>query len=181
VGGYCLTKDPLFALASLGSLFNIDGPEFVFSKLAMEVNQKMPLHAVRRLSSLMNNELEKKNILVMGVSYKGDIGDSRFSPSELLVRTLKARGAHVMCFDPFLSYWSEMEQPLLSDFPDTDEYEAVVFATAHSQFYDLDVSSWLKGNRPVVLDAVNIMSESQRRLCRESGVVVETIGRGSGL
>ena len=181
VGGYCLTKDPLFALASLGSLFNIDGPEFVFSKLAMEVNQKMPLHAVRRLSSLMNNELEKKNILVMGVSYKGDIGDSRFSPSELLVRTLKARGAHVMCFDPFLSYWSEMEQPLLSDFPDTDEYEAVVFATAHSQFYDLDVSSWLKGNRPVVLDAVNIMSENQRRICRESGVIVETIGRGNGL
>ena len=86
-----------------------------------------------------------------------------------------------MCFDPFLSYWSEMEQPLLPDFPDTDEYEAVVFATAHSQFYELDVSSWLKGNLPVVLDAVNIMSENQRRICRESGVIVETIGRGNGL
>mgnify|MGYP001185722432 CR=1 FL=1 len=181
VGGYCLTKDPLFALASLGSLFNIDGPEFVFSKMAIEVNQQMPLHAVQRLSDLMNNELEKKNILIMGVSYKGDIGDSRFSPSELLVRTLKERGAHVTCFDPFLSYWSEMEQPLLSEFPNANQYDAVVFATAHSQFYELDIMSWLKGNHLVVLDAVNVISESQRRLCRESGVVVETIGRGSGL
>ena len=101
-----LTKDPLFAPASLDGLFNIDGPEFIFSKLAMEVNQKMPLHAVERLSTLMNEELENKNILIMGVSYKGDIGDSRFSPSELLVRTLNKRGANIVCFDPFLSYWS---------------------------------------------------------------------------
>ena len=56
-----------------------------------------------------------------------------------------------------------------------------MFATAHSQFYELDIMSWLKGNHLVVLDAVNVISESQRRLCRESGVVVETIGRGSGL
>ncbi len=181
VGGYCLTKDPLFALASLRGLFNIDGPEFAFSKLALEVNKKMPLHAVERLTILMNNELERKNILIMGISYKGDIGDSRFSPSELLVRTLNDRGAHVTCYDPFLTYWSEMEQPLLSEFPDAVQYDAVVFATAHSQFYELDVSSWLKGNQLVVLDAVNVISESQRRICREYGVVVETIGRGNGL
>ena len=181
VGGYCLTKDPLFAPASLGGLFNIDGPEFIFSKLAMEVNQKMPLHAVERLSTLMNEELENKNILIMGVSYKGDIGDSRFSPSELLVRTLKNRGANIVCFDPFLTYWPEMEQPLLSELPDAAQYDAVVFATAHRQFYELDILSWLKGKQLVILDAVNVMSENQRRICRQSGVIVETIGRGNGL
>jgi len=181
VGGYCLTKDPLFAPASLDGLFNIDGPEFIFSKLAMEVNQKMPLHAVERLSTLMNEELENKNILIMGVSYKGDIGDSRFSPSELLVRTLKNRGANIVCFDPFLTYWPEMEQPLLSELPDAAQYDAVVFATAHRQFYELDILSWLKGKQLVILDAVNVMSENQRRICRQSGVIVETIGRGNGL
>ena len=74
-----------------------------------------------------------------------------------------------------------MEQPLLSEIPDAAQYDAVVFATAHRQFYELDILSWLKGKQLVILDAVNVMSENQRRICRQSGVIVETIGRGNGL
>ena len=79
IGGYCLTKDPAFAPAASKELLKQD-LDFPFSKLAMNESSKMPLHAVSRMRELLGGDFHNKNILICGVSYRENIGDTRYSP-----------------------------------------------------------------------------------------------------
>jgi UDP-N-acetyl-D-mannosaminuronate dehydrogenase len=107
----------------------------------------MPLHTVQRLIFLLGSSLKGKRILVCGISYRQDIGDSRFSPSETLVRELIKDGAHVSCHDPYLTYWDELDQTLLKKLPTPADYNAVIMAVPHKQYRGLTLSSWALGAR----------------------------------
>ncbi len=181
VGGYCLTKDPAFTPAAARQLFGKENLKFPFSELAMQVNQAMPQHSLHRLIQLLDGDIREKIILLLGVSYRQDVGDPRFSPVEALARGVLQAGANINAFDPFLSYWPEMDLNLPATMPDADSFDAVVFTTPHRQFIELDLASWLGNARPVVLDTVNVLSRIQRTRCRSLGVRTESIGRGDGL
>lgn len=181
VGGYCLPKDPAFTPAAVRQLFNIESLDFPFSRLAMQVNQAMPTHAFERLEELLDSELKDKSILLLGISYRQDVGDTRYSPVESLVRALETHGAHVMAFDPYLEYWPEMDRPLPNKLPDANKFDAVVISTPHTQFFELDLLTWLGNAQPVILDTVNTISKRQRQRCRAVGIRIESVGRGSGL
>jgi UDP-N-acetyl-D-glucosamine dehydrogenase len=181
VGGYCLTKDPAFAPASARELFDRADLDFPFSDLTLKVNQAMPIHCAQRLQALLGGACKDKNILILGVSYRQDVDDTRISPVEILVRTLTQAGAVIKAFDPFVTYWSEMECHLLDQMPEPFSFDAVVFSTPHQEFIELDVFSWLGEARPVVLDAVNVIAKPQREQCRAAGIKIESIGRGDGL
>ena len=56
--------------------------------MAVRVNHEMPLHTVSRIKSLLKSTLSEQKILVCGVSYREDVGDTRYSPSEILVKEL---------------------------------------------------------------------------------------------
>ncbi len=179
VGGYCLTKDPTFAPAAAKQLFDKD-LHFPFSQMAVKTNNEMPLHTLKRLKSLMSNNFFEKKILICGVSYRQDIGDSRFSPSEILVKELLHQGAKVDCHDPYLSYWDELDRELLKDLPGPSIYDAVVFTVPHKQYKDLDIASW--GNQSIViLDANGLFNNKKRALFRLAGINIESIGVGNGL
>jgi len=181
VGGYCLTKDPAFARAAVNQIFGKDSLNFPFSRLAMKVNQAMPEHSVARLEMLLDNSCIGKTILVMGVSYRQDVGDTRYSPVEVLVRALEQRGADVTCFDPFVDQWSEMNRTLPSSMPSAKIFDAIVIATRHKDFLELDLLKWLGEARPAILDTVNVITLAERRRCRELGIRIESVGRGDGL
>ena len=180
VGGYCLTKDPTFAPAAVKQLFKKE-VDFPFSKMAVQVNHNMPLHTVSRLTALLADSLEDKKILVCGISYRQDVGDTRYSPSETLVRALLDKGVNVSLHDPYVEHWEEMNLPLLNELPKAQDYDAVVFAVAHKLYCELDLSGWGAGNTTLVLDANYIFSENQRKVAREHGINLESIGRGDGL
>ena len=118
---------------------------------------------------------------MLGVSYRHDIGDTRYSPTETLVRNLEDRGAIVTCYDPFVRYWSEMKRSLPVDFPDPHGFDAIVIATSHKAFSSMDILKWLNGARPTILDTANVMTLSVRHRCRKAGIQVESVGRGNGL
>jgi len=181
VGGYCLTKDPAFTPAAATQILNYQELEFPFSQLTLKVNQAMPLHAAAKLSKLLGGDVHDKEILLLGVSYRQDIGDTRFSPAESFAQALLNSGAKVKAFDPFIEEWPEMDLQLFSRLPSPTPFDAVVFSAPHQQFIDLDLLSWLGLARPVVLDTVNVVCKGQRDLCRQSGIKVESIGRGVGL
>ena len=94
--------------------------------MAVKINHLMPLHTVERLVSLLERPLKSTKILVCGVSYREDIGDSRFSPSEILVRELIKKGGKVYCHDPYLTYWDELDLALLKELPKPANYNAVI-------------------------------------------------------
>lgn len=181
VGGYCLTKDPTFAPAAVEQLFELDPVAFPFSALAVQVNHRMPLAAARRLESLLDGSLEGRTILLLGVSYREDVADTRYSPSETFLRDLEAQGARVVCHDPYVRSWEELEREVSAELPAAAGVDAVVLAVAHQQFRELDYGSWLGDARPVFLDANNVLSDAQRDALRGLGARVESIGRADGL
>ncbi len=178
VGGYCLTKDPAFAPAASRQILNCPDLQFPFSMMSLKVNQEMPLHVVGRLRLLLDGNFDQKRILILGVSYRPGIGDTRYSPVEAFARALIGGGAEVDAYDPFISDWPEMDMKLAEKMPSPTKFDAVVFTTGHDEFKGLDLVAWLDGSQPVILDTVNVVSKAQRERCRDLGVEVESIGRG---
>ena len=180
VGGYCLTKDPIFAPAAAAQIFDLKGLSFPFVGLTKDINQRMPCHVVDRLEEAMGNSLRGKEVLICGVSYRPDIGDSRFSPSETLVWELKIRGANVLLNDPVVGYWEELEIRVDEKMPER-KVDGVILAVAHSVYRDCQMLDWLQRNATVIVDAVDLLSAEQRYQLKAQGLSVNSIGRGSDI
>jgi UDP-N-acetyl-D-mannosaminuronate dehydrogenase len=110
-----------------------------------------------------------------------DIGDTRHSPAETLVRALESNEAQVVGYDPLLDYWPEMNRTLPNVMPDPTDFDAIILSTPHKEFTNLDVVRWLGTARPVLLDTSNVLTLEKRNSCRNIGVRVESVGRGDGL
>ena len=67
----------------------------------------MPLRTLDAVRAHLGGSLAGLKILLLGVSYRQDVGDTRYSPSEALVRAAEAEGAAVTCQDPLVSFWPE--------------------------------------------------------------------------
>lgn len=177
VGGYCLTKDPAFAMISSNQLLNLPGLDFPFCELAMATNAGMPLHTLDRLRSAFGS-LDGRRILILGVSYRQDVGDTRYSPTETFVRAAEASGACVVGHDPLVDFWPELDRPVLTRLPDPTGFDAIVFAVPHREYADLDLVSWLRGARKLLLDANHVLTLAQVEALRANGHVLQFVGRG---
>jgi UDP-N-acetyl-D-glucosamine dehydrogenase len=99
VGGHCIPIDPLY-LTYESKQKGIQTP--LLDK-ADEVNISMPKYVVKRILSDHNQDLLGKNVVVVGVSYKSDISDTRESPALEILQLLADNGANTMWHDPLVS------------------------------------------------------------------------------
>jgi UDP-N-acetyl-D-glucosamine dehydrogenase len=135
VGGYCLTKDPL--LASWASQYLFDSERLPQSETAVRINDQMPLHTVKVVAEYFKRKLENKKILILGISYLQDVGDTRYTPVEPLYRQLKSFGVQIDCHDPFIVYWSEMNiQTISKELVSKKTYDAIIIGTPHSEYFE---------------------------------------------
>jgi UDP-N-acetyl-D-glucosamine dehydrogenase len=178
VGGYCLTKDPLFAGLAARDILGLDNLEFPLSQMAVRINQAMPLHAANKLRAQLGG-LNGKRVLLSGISYRQDVADTRYSPSQTFFECLVEQGASVTCADPLVSYWEDLSLPVLNSLSSCPDVHAVVFAVPHEEYKRLEPISWLQGRIPYILDGNDCLSGEQRREFARAGCVVESIGRGT--
>jgi UDP-N-acetyl-D-glucosamine dehydrogenase len=131
MGGHCLPVDP-FYLAWRARQFHMS-TEFI--ELAGKVNQQMPYYCVERIERALNDvakPVRGSRIALLGVSYKGGVGDTRESPALRIIEVLAQRGAVLSYHDSFVPQLPDQElsgvslEELLSSEPD-----AVVLVTAH--------------------------------------------------
>jgi len=134
VGGHCIPVDPYYLIEEAKA----KGFDHKFLKLAREINNSMPAYTVGLLIDALNSHKRALNgttIGVLGLSYKADVGDIRESPSLEVVKLLKAKGADVLVYDPYIK----------SDFNSLSEFQSkckfVVLCTNHKKFAELDFSS----------------------------------------
>jgi nucleotide sugar dehydrogenase len=178
VGGYCLTKDPLFAGIAARSLFDRPDLRFPFSELAVETNRRMPIVSVERLEQMLGGRLRGRRVLLLGVAYRQEVADTRYSPSETFVEEARRRGAEVVAHDPLVVEWSELGMRLAPELPSPASFDGVVFAVPHRAYRELDLGAWLREAKPAVLDANAVLSERQRRAVRDAGCAFASIGEG---
>ena len=178
VGGYCLTKDPLLAAIAARDLFCRSDIGFPFSQQAVAVNDRMPLHTLEEVRRRLGGSLAGKKLLLLGVSYRQDVGDTRYSPSEIFVRAAEAEGAAVSCHDPLVTFWPELDREVTGPLPSAKDFDAVIFAVPHEEYRGIALANWLQGSRPLLFDANNVLTTSQREAAHLLECPIGSIGRG---
>ena len=178
VGGYCLTKDPLLAGIAAKEIFERADLSFPFSTQAVEVNGRMPLRCLARVTEMLGGSLKGKRLLLLGVSYRQDVGDTRYSPAEVLVRAAERAGATVISHDPLVPFWAELDRSLPAEVPSPAGADAVIFAVPHEEYRALDVEQWLGPNRPALFDANHVLTSAQLETLKRLGCRVASAGRG---
>ncbi len=137
MGGHCLPVDP-FYLTWRAREFHM-ATEFI--ELAGKVNQQMPYHCVERIERALNDvtkPVRSSQILILGASYKGGVGDTRESPSLRIMGELKQRGGIVNYHDSYVPSLPHLGLESVPLEPFVDEADAVVLVTAHP---DLDYAA----------------------------------------
>ena len=180
VGGYCLTKDPLLASWSKTELFN--------SKAALkqsisgdQTNDKMPKFAfdfMRKVFEFKN--LKKIKILLLGVSYRSNVGDTRYSPVESFYNYCTNDNAIVSVHDPYVTYWEEIGIDVSKDLYNilSDNFQLIVISTGHDQYKTSEFVNFLnKKNSLKIFDTVGLFDEKQIKLISQKHKI-KVLGRG---
>jgi len=180
VGGYCLTKDPLFTQYSVNNLFETDNLDFEFCKLAVETNKKMPHATVDILRSNLDGTLKGRCILLMGVAYRQGVADTRYSPSTVFTEALLEEKSTVIAQDPLVKEWDGCQLPVENALSSPQlTVDAVVFAVAHTEYKSISPTEWLAdSHRPLIVDANCVLTQAQRNDFQQLGCKVVSVGRG---
>ena len=131
-----------------------------FIELAAEVNAEMPRYVVSRVAEALNGARKAVNgsrILLLGVSYKKDVGDTRESPALDIIAYLRAMGAEVSFHDPYVGKLSLDTDSLESTALTAEAVvraDAVVVTSDHSGVdYDLVLE-----HASIIIDPRNALS-----------------------
>jgi len=174
VGGYCLTKDPLLASWASQNIFN--GNNLPQSERAVEINDSMPNHTFKRVLKAFDNDIERKKILILGVSYINDVGDTRYTPIETLYENLLKEGADISLHDPYLSYWNEKKLPILQKLP-KNKFDILIITIPHKQFNEKRYFDYINYTKPeLIVDTFGFYLNHIGKL--DNRIKILTIGKG---
>ena len=101
VGGHCIPVDPSY----LAHIANEVGVPATFIKRANEVNLAMPAYIVKRVVAGAGGSIAGKSVVVVGVSYKANVADTRETPAASVIDLLRAQGANVVWHDDLVGSW----------------------------------------------------------------------------
>jgi UDP-N-acetyl-D-glucosamine dehydrogenase len=101
VGGHCIPVDPTY----LAYVANEVGVPATFIKRANEVNLAMPAYVVKRVIAGAGGSIKGKSVVVIGVSYKANVADTRETPAATIIDLLRQAGATVTWHDPLVGSW----------------------------------------------------------------------------
>lgn len=210
VGGYCLPKDGGLGYWAYGHILGFNDGDNVFkiTPAAININDTRGLHVAELTRDALRNMgrcVAGSSILLCGASYRQDVGDTRYSGSELVVRKLAEMGAEMRVHDPYVEHWYELEQQDTYPAPGQSwkrffanqeclpeirvqsdlrkalkNVAAVVLAVPHSHYLDLDPSRIVKwaGGPVAVIDCYGILSDKAIKGYFEAGCEVKGLGRG---
>ncbi len=208
IGGYCLPKDGGLGLWAYKHLMGFQDDIFKITSQAININDTRALHAAQLVRDALRNMgriVAASQITLLGASYREDVGDTRYSGSEIIVRKLTEMGAEVKAHDPYVKHWWELEkqdtypavgaswsrffrnQEHLNEFSMTTELEealkdsdAVVFAVRHQPYLNLIPDDVIKmtGTPSAIVDCFGILDDAKIERYFELGCEVKGLGRG---
>jgi len=210
IGGYCLPKDGGLGYWAYKHILGFEDGDSVFriTPTAIDINDTRGLHVSEMTRDALRNMgryIAHAEIVICGASYRQDVGDTRYSGSEMVVRKLTEMGAEVRVHDPYVDHWYELEDQdtypspntswsryfrnqngladirVQKDLPKTLEgAEALILAVPHEPYLALDpdqVVEWA-GQPLAIVDCFGILDDEKIRRYLELGCDVKGLGRG---
>ncbi len=210
VGGYCLPKDGGLGYWAYRHILGFeDGDElFKITPVAIDTNDTRSLHVAELVRDALRNMgryIAGSDVVLCGASYRQDVGDTRYSGSEMVVRKLTQMGAEVRVHDPYVEHWYEFElqdtypapgqswsrffrnQEGLKDLKVEKDLpamlkgaEALILAVPHKDYLSLnpqDIVKWA-GKPLAIVDCFGILNDEQIREYFKLGCEVKALGRG---
>lgn len=181
VGGYCLTKDPLLASWAKTNLFgSLNGLDQ--SERGVRINDQMPLFAFDFLIQQGYQDFKNKNVALLGVSYRSNVGDTRYTPVEPFYNFLNNADASIILHDPFVRYWEELSIDVdeqLLEILDNNKLDFIIFTTSHSEYKNNTklIEKILSQDSLVIFDTVGVLSQAEIDTLKTKHKVL-VLGRG---
>jgi UDP-N-acetyl-D-glucosamine dehydrogenase len=206
VGGYCLPKDGGLGIWAYKHVFGFEEDIFRITPRAIDINDTRALHAAQLVRDALRNmsvPVAGAEVLVCGASYREDVGDTRYSGSEVLVRRLSEMGAEIRVHDPYVDRWWEFEKQ--DEYPvvgkekffrnqkklkslkvskdlakSLKDCDALVLAVRHEEYLDLDPKEIVKlAGKPIaIIDCFLILDDEKIKQYLALGCEVKGLGRG---
>ncbi len=208
VGGYCLPKDGGLGVWAYKHILGFEDDIFKITPMAIDINDTRGLHVgqlVRDALRNMGQPIAGADILILGAAYREDVGDTRYSGSEIVIRKLTEMGAEIRVHDPYVEHWWEFEQQ--DSFPGVGQSkarffrnqeklkeirveqnlnkalkdaDAVILAVPHKAYLDLDPAKLVKtiGKPAAIVDCFGILTDDKIRKYFQLGCEVKGLGRG---
>jgi nucleotide sugar dehydrogenase len=208
IGGYCLPKDGALGHWAYQHIHGFEDDIFKITPLAIDINDTRALHVAQLTRDALRNmgrPLAAAEILVLGASYREDVGDTRYSGSELIVRRLTEMGAELRVHDPYVPHWWEFEKQ--DEYPSPTHslkrffrnqeklrklrveqdlkkalrgVDAVILAVRHHHYLQLDPDevAEVAGRPMAVIDCFGILDDARIKRYFELGCEVKGLGRG---
>ncbi len=208
IGGYCLPKDGGLGYWAYKHILGFDDDIFKITTTAIDINDTRGLHAAELTRDALRNmgrQIAGAKVLLCGASYRQDVGDTRYSGSEIIVRKLTEMGAEMQVHDPYVEHWYELEKQdtypapghsLARFFRNQDDLvnihvqddlaaalsgvQALILAVPHEQYLKLEpdkIVQWA-GGPLAVIDCFGILEDDKIRRYFELGCEVKGLGRG---
>jgi UDP-N-acetyl-D-glucosamine dehydrogenase len=131
VGGHCIPVDPSY----LAHVANQVGVPATFIKRANEVNLAMPAYVVKRVIEGFGGSIAGKSVIVVGVSYKANVADTRETPAAAVIDVLRENGAKVVWHDDLVGGWrGESSAPIAA-------HDIAVVVTRHDGVSDVAIKA----------------------------------------
>ena len=139
VGGHCIPIDPKYLSFKTRQI----GHPVRFVELAQEINNSMPHYVVTRITEIMNKNavlMKNSNVLLLGVAYKKDIGDTRESPALDIIEELVAKEVSISYYDPFVESLvvNGLSIKKENEINNLQNYDLILIHTAHSEFSSIE-------------------------------------------
>ncbi len=210
IGGYCLPKDGGLGYWAYRHILGFDDGDDLFriTPASIDINDTRGLHAAQLARDALRNMgkyIAGSTVVICGASYRQDVGDTRYSGSELIARKLAEMGAEVRVHDPYVEHWYELEEQDEYPSPESSRKwffrnqeelkntvvekqlnvslngaDAVVLAVPHEPYLKLsaqEIVSMAK-NPVAVIDCFGILSDETIEKLFELGCEVKGMGRG---
>ena len=179
VGGHCLPLYPYMLQTEAQSL----GLKLKLIKAGRRINDEMPRHVARLASSglrQVGRSLTRAKVTVLGISYRANVKETRYSPAIELIDALRRRGSRVIVYDPKFIYTEIKTMGYDSEATfetAVSEAECVILTVGHDEFRNIDPRNLaaLTARGCVVVDAASVLDP---RAVEKAGLVYRGVGRG---
>jgi len=179
VGGHCL---PLYPYMLQTEAHNL-GLKLKLVKMSRRINDEMPRHVAKLAASGLRQagkSLTRARVTVLGISYRANVKETRYSPAVELIAALKRRGSKVTVYDPGYVYTEiktmgyDSESTLEAA---VSEAECVIVTVGHDEFKKIDPKNLaaLTAKGCVIVDSSGILDPES---VEKAGMIYRGVGRG---